>query len=638
MSALRKFISIVKLRRFWVILFAVSMSLFHLYTAGTTFLPGMQQRVIHLCFALILVILLLPGRSRTGQDDKRALNLLDVLLILIIIAISLYLYFGYEQILSFRMTNPTQLDLLVSVVGALLVIEGTRRACGWTLPIVCSVFLAYAFWGNYIPGSFQHSGLSVERLVGYIFLSTEGIFGVALNVSSTIIILFVLFGTFLQYSGGASFLLDLSQALTGRFRGGAAKSAIFASLLFGTISGSHVANVAATGSVTIPLMTRVGYKPYFAAAVVSVAGTGGMFMPPVMGATAFLIAEILQISYVNVVIAAIIPGILYYYALLAMVDLNAMKIGLKSLPQDQLPSLSTVLKNKGHLLIPLFVLIYFLIFARLTPAKAAFLSIVAIIIVSFFQKDTRMGIQELGTALEKGARSMLIVAMTCASAGIIVSIVSISGLSFRFGSILTEIAGGNVIILLILTMIVSLILGMGLPAVVCYLILAMLVAPALTRMGIEPIAAHLFVFYFGIINAITPPVALAAYTGASIAGADPNQTAFTAVRLGSAGFIVPFMFVFGPSLLLKGPVFDIVINVATAFIGIYFLAMALEGFFRERLNLLKRILLGGAALLLVYPNIWLSLCGIVITLLTIGDQILKNIPLKGFFAQRALRK
>ncbi|MBI5969335.1 MAG: TRAP transporter permease [Deltaproteobacteria bacterium] len=591
-------------------LVAVSMSLFHLYTAGYMVFTAMVQRSIHLCFALTLIFLLYPAMARS---PRMRVPLTDWALILLSVISCLYITINWEGLSeAVRIAEPTWVDIILGIIATLLVLEATRRTAGIALPLVAIGFILYGFLGPYMPGILNHPGIPLNQFIGMNYLFSEGIFGVPLGVSASFVIIFIIFGGFLEESGGGKFFIDLACAFFGAVRGGPAKIAIISSGFFGTISGSAVANVVGTGTFTIPMMKRIGYRPHFAGAVEAVASTGGLIMPPVMGAAAFVMAEILGISYISVCIAAVIPAVLYYLSLFVFIDLEAAKTGLRGIPKEEKPQIKQVLRDGGHLLLPPVLLVYLLAVVQWSPMKAGFYAIVATVACAMLRKSTRLNFKKLVAALRKGATGALQVAAVCACAGIVICIVSITGLGLTFSSVLIQLAHGNLFLLLILTMIASLILGMGLPATPCYIILAVLAAPAIVEMKISPLAAHLFVFYFGCISAITPPVAVAAYAGAAIAGSDPMRTGYTAWRLGLAAFIVPFMFIYGPPLIMVGTFFEIIQASITSLIGVALLAASLQGFVLTHLRIVERIFLFGAALLLIKPGWKTDLAGLAI--------------------------
>jgi TRAP transporter 4TM/12TM fusion protein len=592
---------------------AVSMSLFHLYTAGYMVFTAMVQRSIHLAFALVLIFFFYPVGPRSSG---KKIPFLDWALILLSLLSCFYITINWEALSeAVRIAEPTRVDMILGIIATLLVLEATRRTAGIALPLVAIAFILYGFVGPYMPGILNHPGIPLNQFIGMNYLFSEGIFGVPLGVSATFVIVFIIFGGFLEESGGGRFFIDLACALFGAVRGGPAKIAIFSSGFFGTISGSAVANVVGTGTFTIPMMKRIGYRPHFAGAVEAVASTGGLIMPPVMGAAAFVMAEILGVSYVSVCVAAALPAVLYYFSLFLFIDLEAARTGLRGISREEKPVLKQVFRDGGHLLFPPLLLVYLLAFIQWSPMKAGFYAIAATIACSMLRKNTRLDGRKLAAALRKGATGALQVAAVCACAGIVVSIVSITGLGLTFSSVLIQASQGNLFLLLVLTMIASLILGMGLPATPCYIILAVLAAPAIVEMKISPIAAHLFVFYFGCISAITPPVAVAAYAGAAIAAADPMRTGYTAWRLGLTAFIVPYMFIYGPPLIMAGTVREVIQASATALIGVAFLAGSIQGFVLTRLVPLERIFLFTAALLLIKPGWMTDLAGMGIAIL-----------------------
>jgi len=506
---------------------------------------------------------------------------------------------------------PGFLDLIFGAVTIFLVIESTRRIMGWALPIVALVFLLYGLVGHLLPGILAFPKIPVARIIAVNYIATDGIFGTPLGVSATFVFLFVLFGSFLQKVGGGEFFIDLAYSLFGRFRGGPAKIAVVASACFGTISGSGIANVAGTGQFTIPLMKRTGYQPAFAGAVEASASIGGQLMPPVMGAAAFIMAEILGIPYISICVAALLPAILYFLAIFIMVDFEAAKTGLKGLTKENLPNPRKILREAWYLFLPIAILIYLLII-QISPMKAAFWSIIFMVGIEIIQqliKKKRVDFQRIWEGLEAGALGMLIVATACACAGIVIGIVNVTGFGLKFSDFIIDLSHGSLPILLILTMLSSLVLGMGLPTVACYIILAIISAPALVEMGVMPLAAHLFIFYFGIIAAITPPVALAAYVGAGIAGANPMKTGFIACRLGLAAFLLPYMFIYGSAILMKGNPQDIILAAVSGTVGIWALAAGLQGYFWQCLAIWQRIILLIAAVLLIKPGLTTDLIG-----------------------------
>ena len=535
----------------WVIsAIAVAFSLFHLYTSYVGVLPALRHRAVHLTFVLVLLFLLFP----TARGKLRMkLYFIDILLALTSIVVGVYIFIEYLH-LSERQGLPSNWDVWFGVITTLLILEATRRVVGWAMPLVAIFFIFYGFFGRYFPAPFTHGGLNFADAFSDLYTTLEGIYGVALGVSATYIVAFVLFGAFLSQCGATEFFFNLAQSLFGTVRGGPGKVSIVSSALFGMVSGSAVASVMVEGWLTIPLMKRVGFKPHIAGAIQSVASTGGQIMPPVMGAAAFIMAEILGVPYFKVALAAAIPAILYYMCLFFVIDLEAAKFGILGLKRAELPRFKEVMRAEGYLAIPVICLTFMLVVMMWSPMKSSFYTIIAILIVSYFKPKTRMSLQKILLALKDAGISTISVASACACAGIIVGMFSLTGLGHKLSYILIQLSGNSLFLLLLFTAIVNIILGMGMPTTAVYIILAALAAPALIKMGVVPMAAHLFVFYFGCLSMITPPVALAAYAGASLAETPPMKTGFAAWRIGLVGFIVPFMFAYGPELILEGSV------------------------------------------------------------------------------------
>ncbi|GAB6154026.1 TRAP transporter permease [Desulfosporosinus burensis] len=599
---------------------AVSFSLFHLWAAGIGTLEAIKLRSIHLTFVMVLIFLLYPARKK-GMKGKP--GILDWVMIALSVAAGLYMVFANEQ-LALRGGLPITQDYIMGALGILVVLEAGRRALGNELPILGVIFLLYAYFGEHMPGSFGHSGFSLKRIIAHMYVGSEGIFGVALGVSATFIFLFILFGAFLGETGMAKLINDSSMAMAGTSPGGPAKVAVVASGIMGTISGSAVANVATTGAFTIPLMKSIGYKPHFAAAVEAVASTGGQFMPPIMGAAAFIMAEFLNIPYKNIMIAALIPAFLYYLAVFAMVHLEALKTGLEGVPRDKLPIMKVVLKERGHLLLPLVAIVYMLI-QGVTPTFAAFYGILVAIGASFLRKSTRMSWRGFLMALEMGAKGSIGVAIATAVVGFIVGVSSLTSLGITLGDNMLAFSHGNLFATLVLTMITAIILGMGMPTTAVYIVGATIAAPALLKLGIAPLAAHMFVFYFGNISNVTPPVALAAFTGAGIAGASPSKVGWTAARLASAGFLIPYIWIYSPALIAQGSIGEILGALVTATVGIIALACAVQGYMLKTTNILQRILLFVAAFGLIKPGLITDTFGILVLIVVfLWQRIQRN--------------
>lgn len=586
-------------------------SCFQLYTAIFGVLDAHLQRTIHLCFGLVLIYLLYPARK---SWSRKKMNPLDAILAVLSVVATMYLVINYKELVT-RAGMNTPTDIVIGVIGVLLVFEATRRTVGWPMLTVALVFLAYAFLGPYMPGILAHRGVSFDELVSHLYFTTEGIFGVPMGVSSTFIFLFILFGAYLDATGLGKFFIDFANALAGWAVGGPAKVAVLSSGLMGTVSGSSVANVAGTGSFTIPMMKKLGYRPSFAGAVEAAASTGGQLMPPVMGAAAFLMAEFVGVPYIDVVKAAVIPALLYYTGIWLSVHYEAKKYGLKGTPREELPKFGPLLKEKGHLAFPLIVIVYLLV-TGYTPMRAALYAIGLTIVCACLRKNTRITFKQFVDGLIVGAQSVLGVLIACASAGIIIGVVTKTGVGLKLATALLDLAGGQMLPAMFFTMITSLILGMGVPTTANYVITSTIAAPALVQMKVPVLAAHMFAFYFGIVADVTPPVALAAYAGAGIAGANPMKTGVTAAKLAIAAFVVPYIFVLAPQLLMiNATASTILMAMVTAIIGMWGLSLAMIGFCQHPLNAIQRIAFFIGGLCLIIPGSMTDLIGIVILLL-----------------------
>ncbi len=630
MRAINNFFARLEYSEKWIItITAVCMSLFHLYTAGIMQMTPWLQRGYHLLFALIIVFLYFPI---TKREDLRFLKVIDYLLVGLSLATVLYIPLNMDDLIS-RAGMWDWNDAIRGGILIVLVLEATRRVCGKALPIIAMVFLLYALFGHHLPGLLAHRGYSLQRLFTQQYLTMEGIFGTPLGVSATYVFVFVLFGAFLQKSGAGQFFIDMAFALTGRSRGGPAKTAVIASGLMGSISGSAVANVATTGPFTISLMKKVGYKPHFAGAVEAAASSGGQFMPPIMGASAFIIAEFLGIQYILVVAAAAIPAFLYFLSIFASVHFEAERLGLRILKKDEIPDWKKVMKEGFYFLTPLILLIYLLAVTRVTPTRTAFWVILLTMVLSWIRKHQRMAPREIFQALELGAKNALTVVTACACAGLVIGVITLTGIGLQLSTLVIALSGGIMILALLFSMVGSIILGMGLPTTAAYIIMATLGAPALIEIGVHPISAHLFVFYFAIISAITPPIALAAYTAGAIAGADVNKTSITALKVALAGFFIPFMFVYNPELLMEGAPAQIVLGALTASVGVVVLSAATIGYMKIRLLLWERGAFFLAALFLMYTGVANDLVGLgIIAFVIVTKFFIKkeklDIPIK----------
>ena len=565
------------------------------------------HRAISAGLISILVFLLYAPKRGMSREKLRLYDLLPIVSVIVGCA---YIAANANELVAEGRLISYSYEILLASFLFLSVIEATRRTIGWVLPGLVILFFFYAVYSNHFPGFLHSTGFPYSMMFGWMYLSAEGFWGMIIGIVSTIVAGFIIFGGFLRALGASRFFNELALSTVGFMRGGAAKAAVIASTLFGTISGSIAANVATTGQITIPLMKDTGYEKNYAGAVEATASTGGMFMPPIMGATAFLIAEFLNISYWSVCVAAFLPAIAYYATLLAQVDLEAAKIGLKGLPREELPSLKKTLLGGWQYLLPFALLIFLLGILRYSAQTSIMYTIGALIVVSFFKKESRLTPKKLLNALEESARGMMSIAPLCAAIGILVGSIAITGAGTRFTSQLLAMSGGNLVILLVLTAAAAFILGMGMTAVSVYILTVVLLAPALIRAGIEPISAHMFLFYFGCLSFITPPVCVGAYIAAGISGGDPWKTGFRAVRLGFTAFLVPWAFVFNPGILMIGSPLEILSSFFFIALGAMSIGVAFEGFFINKLSTWVIILFAISGLCIFIPNILTRALGI----------------------------
>ncbi len=602
-----------------LLLVSLGAALFHLYAAGVSPFTALIQRPLHLALMAILGFLGVgvrgwrrggldggaegDGREAGSRDTPRAGGrwhwLISALLIAATLFSALYLVAQHEALVR-RAGSPTVLDLVGGILALLVVLELARRATGWGLVVVAALALGYAFSGPYLPGILAHRGYGFTRLMEHLYLSTEGIWGVPLGVSADFVYLFVLFGALLEMAGGGALLITLADRVAGRSRGGPAKTAAVASALMGSLSGSAVANVVTTGTFTIPLMRRAGFQPHFAGAIEAAASTGGQLMPPVMGAGAFILATWTNIPYSRVALAAFVPALLYYVALLMAIHFRACRVGL----EGAVAGTREAVLPRLYLLLPLGVIVLLLGMGR-SPMRAAFWGVVSTLGLAFVARETRPGLARLEKTIAAAGAGAVQVAAACAAAGVVVGVASLTGIGLRMSELIITVSQGNLFLALVLTAGGSIVLGMGLPTTAAYVVLAALGAPALTQLGVPLLAAHLFIFYFGCISNVTPPVSLAAYAAAGIAGAPPLRTAWTAMLLASTGFLVPFMFVYGPPLLLEGGPWEVVLATASGVAGVTALAAGAMGYLRGVLAYWERALLVGSALALIFPG-WVS--------------------------------
>jgi TRAP transporter 4TM/12TM fusion protein len=598
----------------------ICFALFQLYTAIFGVLDASLQRAIHLAFGLSLIFLLYPTR---GSWSKTSMNWFDVILAVLGACSCMYIVIFYQDlVLRSGMNNQT--DFIVSIIGTALVFEAARRTVGWPMITVAFLFLMYAFVGPYIPGILAHRGVGVQEMLDHLFFTTEGIFGIPLGVSSTFIYLFILFGSYLEATGLGKFFIDLANAVAGWAAGGPAKVAVLSSGLMGTVSGSSVANVVGTGSFTIPMMKKLGYDPAFAGAVEAAASTGGQLMPPVMGAAAFLMAEFVGVPYIEVVKAAVIPALLYYTGVWLGVHYEAKRCGLKGTPRDQLPKFKALFMEKGHLAIPLVVIVYLLV-TGYTPTRAALAAIGLTLVCACLRKSTRIGFKDVVNGMISGSKGVLGVLIACATAGIIIGVVTKTGVGLKMATALMDLAGGQLLPAMFFTMVTSLILGMGVPTTANYVITSTIAAPALVQMHVPILAAHMFVFYFGIVADVTPPVALAAYAGAGISGANPMKTGVKAAKLAIAAFIVPYIFVYSPELLMiNATASNIAYATFTALIGMWGVSIAMTGYCIRKTTAIQRLLFFLGGLMLIDPGVQTDIAGIIVLAATYYWQVMQN--------------
>ncbi|HOZ71193.1 MAG TPA: TRAP transporter permease [Spirochaetales bacterium] len=669
---------------------AITFTCFQLYTALFGVLDAMLQRAVHLAFGMALIFLLYPTSKKWSKDR---LHPLDLGLAVLGAITPMYIIANYGQ-LVLRAGTATTMDMIVGVVGILLVLEAARRIVGLPIVIIAGVFIAYAFAGPWLPGQLAHRGVDVGDLVQHLYFTTEGVFGIPLGVSSTFIFLFILFGAYLEKTGLGQYFIDLANSIAGRSAGGPAKVAVLSSGLMGTVSGSSVANVVGTGSFTIPMMKRLGYKPEFAGAVEATASTGGQLMPPIMGAAAFLMSEMTGIPYVRIIGAAVIPALLYYFGVWAGVHFEAKKLGLRGMTKEELPNLKEIFFGRGYLMIPLVGIVWLLV-TGYTPMLAAFyaivlsiaaavlgwwaplpiggmlvvfaimkpifkvgpygadgalryltqmtplgaLAVLGAILLGFaiLKKKPNIGFKEIVGGLESGARGAIGVLAATACAGIIIGVVTKTGLGLKLGSVLVSLANGNLILTLFFTMITSIILGMGVPTTANYIITSTIAAPAIImllrmkfpELPIDSISivlpAHMFAFYFGIIADVTPPVALAAFAGAGIAKANPMKTGLAASKLAIAAFLVPYIFVMNPMMLMIDVTFwSGLLMVATSMLGIIGVSSGIMGYMLCRSLWWERILMAAGGVLMIDPGAVTDIIGIGLIVVGVVSQVIRK--------------
>ncbi|WP_201590347.1 MULTISPECIES: TRAP transporter permease [Psychrobacter] len=600
-------------------------SLFHLYITFNP-MPALLQRSVHVGVGFALIFLIFPASKKSS---RKSVAWYDWIWFALSLSGMGYLIYEYQDIVTSRGGMANQVDVIFSLITVVCVLEGSRRITGWILPILAGIFLAYPFVSHldFMPDRLLTRPYDMGDIFGQLFLKTEGLYSVAIGASVTFIFLFILFGAFLARSGMGQLFNDLALAIAGHKKGGPAKVAVISSGFMGSINGSALSNVVSTGAFTIPLMKKVGYHKDFAGAVEASASVGGQILPPIMGASAFIMAETTGLPYSTIALAALLPAILYYLGVIAQVHFRAGRRDLKGIAKENLPAVKEVLKARGHMLLPIVFLVFLLI-KNVPVGYAAAYTIGFTVVISMLRAETRMGLSDILGALEDGARQSLAVMAACAVVGIIIGVVSLTSFGTVMTSSIVTLGAGSLFFTLILTMLASMVLGMGLPSIPAYIITATMAAPALAGFDIPILSAHMFVFYFGIFANITPPVCLAAFAGAGISGGDPMKTGFLSLKLALAGFIVPFMFIYNPTMLMIDPtglavtakdfplppIVDIITVVVTSITGVIALSAALEGYFRGGMNTLTRVILVVGALLLIYPEIITGVAGAVIVL------------------------
>jgi TRAP transporter 4TM/12TM fusion protein len=602
-------------------LLAILLSGFAIYTAAFGVQPDFIQTSVHLSLALILVFTLSANKAPSSLKIVYDWSLA----VLAFITIGYHFIFYNEVAAREGVLTNTEFWLGIGAIALLL--EGTRRIMGWPLVILALIFILYTFFGPYLPELFEHRGYDLERVISQIYLGADGIFGTPLFVSSTFVVLIVIFGALLEISGASGVLMDIATALTGRARGGPAKAAVVGSSLMGMISGTAVANVLTTGTISIPLMKRTGYRPAVAGAIEAVASTGGQLMPPIMGAAAFIMADITETPYTTIALAAIIPSVLYYIAVFFAVHLEAVKMNICPVEDGDLPKIVQTFRHGGHLLLSIVIFILMLAFGYSIMFSSLY-AIFGVVLLSFLRKWTRLTPKRLLTALINGAEAVLTVALATGTAGIIIAIISLTGLGLVFSTLIITASDGNLFIALALTMLSSLVLGMGLPTAAAYILVATLTAPALVELGVNLLAAHFFVFYSAMLSAITPPVALAAYAASGIANANPIRIAIIAVKFGLAAFIVPYFFVLNPALLGQGTLTQVGSAFVLAVLAAVAMAAAVQGWFLVKLNLIERIAIAAVVFLLFIPDTTSNISGLTVLVLVVIWQVIRRRSIK----------
>lgn len=607
--------------RCWRLILActsIGLALYIIYSAAFGGLPSWQHRAVFTSIALILCFSYVPFK----KGNKRLHLVFDIVPLILSIVILIFSFLAYPEV-SLRQGNASVLDMVIGTTMILLIIEGVRRTVGTAMAVLTLFFWVYIFIGPWFPGLFGHQGFSYGRMIDTMFISTNGIFTDPIYIASTVLILFLLFAALLLKTGAGQFFIEFAFALTGRMRGGPALASILSSGLMATVTGNGAANATMTGPFTIPLMRKVGYSRNFSGAVEAVASQGGQVMPPIMGAAAFIMAEYTGIPFIEIAGYALLPAILYFFMAGVVIYLQARRQGLEGIPQERLPNFWTVILKKGYLVLPLAIIIGLMI-KGYSPIMAGLWAIISVLAVSLFRKETRLNLIEFLAALDAGIKNSISTVMACAGAGIITGAVIMTGLGTRFSRLAVDLAGGELLPLLLLIMVASIVLGMGMPTVSAYVILATVAVGALTQIGVPLIAAHFFVFYFGIFSGITPPVAITSYITAGIAGGDPLKTSFESLRIGLAAFILPYMLVYNPAMILEGTTFSIIVGVMTATVGLVSFACFIQGYLLSATPIWQRLMLLISAFLLVTSEMLTDVIGIGLFLAVVGIQWLNR--------------
>ncbi|MDR0380282.1 MAG: TRAP transporter permease [Candidatus Accumulibacter sp.] len=597
----------------------IAVTLYHFITSLIGPPVVLVHRSLHVAMMLVLGFVLYPFGKKSNY---KRVSWCDWVLVALSMAIPLYIQADYLGVVE-RAGMPNTNDVIIATLLTVLVLEGARRMTGWALPILSVIFILYGLFGRDMPGIFGHRGYTWVQISNHLFANTEGIYGTSVGVAASYIFLFILFGTVMAKSGMGAFFNDLAMALAGHTKGGPAKVSVVSSALLGSINGSAVANVVTTGAFTIPLMKKTGYSREFAGAVEACSSVGGQALPPVMGAAAFIMAEMLGVSYSVIIIHAAIPALLYYLGVLIQVHLRAGRMGLVGLPKDRLPQVKIVLKDKGHLLIPILLLLYLLLFSGTTVVFSAVITIAATVVIACLRKSTRMSFRDICDAFADGAKQTVPVAMACACVGIIIGVISKTGFGLTMANAIISMGHESLLFTLFFSMITCMILGMGVPSIPAYIITATIAAPALSKLGIPAMAAHLFAFYYAMFANLTPPVALASFAAAGISGGDPMKTGFASVKLALAGFIVPFMFVYSPELMLIDTTLTEGIRVVIgACLGVFLIGVAVEGYLFVQMPWVSRIIAMLSAFGLIDGGIFSDALGLMGFAVVVGVQYL----------------